>query len=46
MKIDVEGLRFSDGEEISADLVVMAVGIKPNIQLALKVASLSIEELS
>jgi nitrite reductase (NADH) large subunit len=31
---DVEGLRFSDGEEISADLVVMAVGIKPNTQLA------------
>lgn len=33
-KIDVKGLRFSNGEEISADLVVMAVGIKPNIQLA------------
>ncbi|NRD77866.1 NAD(P)/FAD-dependent oxidoreductase [Bacillus sp. BRMEA1] len=30
----VEGLRFSDGEEIAADLVVMAVGIRPNIQLA------------
>ncbi|MGW6300340.1 nitrite reductase large subunit NirB [Peribacillus butanolivorans] len=35
-EIDVEGLRFSDGDEISADLVVMAVGIKPNTQLALK----------
>lgn len=33
---DVEGLRFSDGEEIHADLVVMAVGIRPNTQLALK----------
>ena len=34
MRIDVKGLRFSDGEEISADLVVMAVGIKPNIAIA------------
>ncbi|MCL6573612.1 MAG: FAD-dependent oxidoreductase, partial [Bacillus sp. (in: Bacteria)] len=33
---DVEGLRFSDGEEINADLVVMAVGIKPNTGLAIK----------
>jgi nitrite reductase (NADH) large subunit len=31
----VKGLRFSDGQEIQADLVVMAVGIKPNVQLAL-----------
>ena len=31
---DIEGLRFSDGEEINADLVVMAVGIRPNTQLA------------
>ncbi|MGZ4160734.1 MAG: nitrite reductase large subunit NirB [Neobacillus sp.] len=30
----VEGLRFSDGSELEADLVVMAVGIKPNIELA------------
>ena len=30
----VEGLRFSDGQEIQADLVVMAVGIKPNAKLA------------
>ncbi len=28
------GVKFSDGEEIPADLVVMAVGIKPNTQLA------------
>ncbi len=30
----VTGLRFKDGSEIDADLVVMAVGIKPNVQLA------------
>ena len=30
----VSGLRFKDGEEIAADLVVMAVGIRPNIALA------------
>ncbi len=30
----VEGLKFSDGTELEADLVVMAVGIKPNSQLA------------
>jgi nitrite reductase (NADH) large subunit len=30
----VTGLRFKDGEEIAADLVVMAVGIRPNIALA------------
>ncbi|MFD6211526.1 nitrite reductase large subunit NirB [Peribacillus sp. NPDC060253] len=35
-EIDVKGLRFSDGDEISADLVVMAVGIKPNVQMAQK----------
>ncbi|WP_336862307.1 nitrite reductase large subunit NirB [Peribacillus frigoritolerans] len=33
-EIDVKGLRFSDGEEINADLVVMAVGIKPNVSMA------------
>ncbi|MCK2005431.1 nitrite reductase large subunit NirB [[Brevibacterium] frigoritolerans] len=33
-EIDVKGLRFSDGEEICADLVVMAVGIKPNVLMA------------
>ncbi len=30
----VEGLRFTDGTEIAADLVVMAVGIRPNVDLA------------
>ncbi|NOU97746.1 nitrite reductase large subunit [Paenibacillus sp. LMG 31456] len=30
----VTGVRFTDGSEESADLVVMAVGIKPNVQLA------------
>lgn len=30
----VEGLKFTDGEEVKADLVVMAVGIKPNVTLA------------
>ena len=28
------GLRFADGSELEADLVVMAVGIRPNIDLA------------
>ena len=30
----VAGLRFKDGGEIAADLVVMAVGIRPNAELA------------
>lgn len=30
----VEAVRFKDGAEIPADLVVMAVGIRPNIELA------------
>ncbi len=30
----VTGLRFKDGEEIEEDLLVMAAGIRPNIQLA------------
>jgi nitrite reductase (NADH) large subunit len=30
----VTGLRFKDGEEIKADLLVLAVGIRPNIALA------------
>jgi len=30
----VEGIRFKDGLELPADLVVMAVGIRPNIGLA------------
>lgn len=28
------GVRFEDGSEVSADLIVMAVGIRPNIELA------------
>ena len=32
----VTGVRFADGEEIPADLVVMAVGIRPNFELAKK----------
>lgn len=30
----VKGVRFTDGTEIAADLVVMAAGIKPNVDLA------------
>jgi nitrite reductase (NADH) large subunit len=30
----VTGVRFADGTEVAADLVVMAVGIRPNITLA------------
>lgn len=30
----VTGLRFKDGEEIEADLLIMAAGIRPNIALA------------
>ncbi len=30
----VGGVRFDDGSEVDADLVVMAVGIRPNIELA------------
>ena len=30
----VTGVRFADGSEVSADLVVMAVGIRPSIALA------------
>ena len=29
-------MRFKDGRELAADLVVMAVGIRPNIELAKK----------
>jgi len=32
----VTGVRLKDGRSIDADLVVMAVGIKPNIQIAAK----------
>ncbi|MGG3467089.1 nitrite reductase large subunit NirB [Neobacillus pocheonensis] len=30
----VKGMRFKDGTEVEADLVVMAVGVRPNVQLA------------
>ena len=30
----VEGIKLADGREIPADLVVMAIGIRPNIKLA------------
>jgi len=30
----VTGVRFDGGEEVAADLVVMAVGVRPNIELA------------
>ena len=32
----VRGIRFGDGTELDADLIVMAVGIKPNTDLAAK----------
>lgn len=32
----VTGVRFSDGSEHAADLVIMAVGIRPNMELAQK----------
>ncbi len=32
----VQGMRLDDGQELTADLVVMAVGIRPNIELAKK----------
>ena len=32
----VQGVRLKDGRELTADLVVMAVGIRPNIELAKK----------
>ncbi len=38
----VTGVRFKDGSEIEADLVVMAVGIRPNFELA-KSANLQCE---
>lgn len=31
----VEKVRFKDGSEVDADLVVMAIGVRPNIQLAM-----------
>lgn len=32
----VKGVRFNDGTEVGADLVVMAAGVRPNVQLAKK----------
>jgi nitrite reductase (NADH) large subunit len=32
----VKGVKFKDGTEMEADLVVMAVGIKPNVSLAVE----------
>lgn len=34
--IDAKGVRFNDGTEVEADLIVMAVGVRPNVQLAKK----------
>ncbi|HEX4195301.1 MAG TPA: nitrite reductase large subunit NirB [Stellaceae bacterium] len=34
----VEGVRLADGREVPGDLVVMAIGIRPNIELAHKAA--------
>ena len=33
-KLRVEKVQFSDGSQLEADLVVMAIGIRPNIELA------------
>jgi nitrite reductase (NADH) large subunit len=38
----VEGLRFADGEEIPADLVVVAAGIRPSSELG-KIAGLEVK---
>jgi nitrite reductase (NADH) large subunit len=40
-KVKVEGVRLKDGREIPATLVVMAVGIKPNVKVA-KMAGIAI----
>lgn len=32
--IGTKGVRFNDGTEVEADLVVMAAGVRPNVQLA------------
>ncbi len=34
-KDKAEGVRFSDGEEIKADFVIIATGIRPNVDVAL-----------
>jgi nitrite reductase (NADH) large subunit len=41
-ELHVTGVGFSDGSELPADLVVMAVGVRPNIEIA-KAASLPCE---
>ncbi|HEY1228172.1 MAG TPA: FAD-dependent oxidoreductase [Ramlibacter sp.] len=41
----VQAVRFSDGETIPADLVVMAAGVRPNVALA-KEAGLHVERAS
>jgi nitrite reductase (NADH) large subunit len=38
----VTGIAFADGQEITADLVVVAAGIKPNVELAVR-AGLGVE---
>lgn len=37
----VRGVRFKDGSEVEADLVVMAVGIRPNAELAKRSACIA-----
>lgn len=34
--IKAKGVRFKDGTEVESDLVVMAAGVRPNVQLAMK----------
>jgi nitrite reductase (NADH) large subunit len=41
-KTRVEGVEFRDGSRIDADLVVMAVGVRPNVALA-KAAGLAVD---
>ena len=38
----VQGIRFADGAELAADLVVMAAGVRPNVALA-RAAGLHVE---
>jgi len=40
--VKVEGVRFMDGSEVPADLVVMAAGVRPNVALA-RAAGLHVE---
>jgi nitrite reductase (NADH) large subunit len=41
-EIKVQAVRFDDGERVQADLVVMAAGVRPNVELA-KSAGLHVE---